>query len=146
MLLYQHMVTGYKQTNQTRPWIGWSRITSVCYEWAKFDQHLSLYCGSVKPKLQMGRGYWFLLESYEFLQKYTWKQLRFLSHWNNVEIYGTFKLFETSVNGNVTFTYITTFHCTSLLHEWFSPYKIFLLNSTVNIKLLLFCCWWWLAN
>ena len=27
---------------------------------AKSDQHLSLYCGSVKPKLQTGPGYWFL--------------------------------------------------------------------------------------
>ena len=26
----------------------------------KFDQHLSLYCGSVKPKFKTGPGYWFL--------------------------------------------------------------------------------------
>ena len=28
---------------------------------------------------------------------------------------GTFSLFETSVNDNVTFAYIMTFHCTSVL-------------------------------
>ena len=32
------------------------------------------------------------------------------SHWNNTEKNGTFSLFETSVNGNVTFAYIMTFH------------------------------------
>ena len=26
----------------------------------KFDQHLSLYCGFVKPKFKTGPGYWFL--------------------------------------------------------------------------------------
>ena len=26
----------------------------------KFDQHLSLYCGSIKPKFKTGPGYWFL--------------------------------------------------------------------------------------
>ena len=31
----------------------------------KFDQHLSLYCGSVKPKFKIGPGYWFLWESCE---------------------------------------------------------------------------------
>ena len=36
-------------------------VTSVCYQWERysisvaiFDQHLSLYCGAVKPKLQKG--------------------------------------------------------------------------------------------
>ena len=32
------------------------------------------------------------------------------SHWNNTEKNCTFSLFETSVNGNVTFAYIMTFH------------------------------------
>ena len=32
------------------------------------------------------------------------------SHWNNTEKNCTFSLFETSVNGNVTFAYIITFH------------------------------------
>ena len=32
------------------------------------------------------------------------------SHWNNTEKNWTFSLFETSVNGNVTFAYIMTFH------------------------------------
>ena len=31
----------------------------------KFDQQLSLYCGSVKPKFQTGPGYWSLWESCE---------------------------------------------------------------------------------
>ena len=33
---------------------------------SKFDQHLSLYSGSVKPKFKTGLGYWFLWESCEF--------------------------------------------------------------------------------
>ena len=38
----------------------------------KFDQHLSLYCGAVKPKLQTGPGYLFLWESCEtWFQKFT---------------------------------------------------------------------------
>ena len=49
---------------------------------SKFDQHLSLYCGSLKPKLQMGIGYWFLWDIISkftenvgnILQKYTWRQ------------------------------------------------------------------------
>ena len=28
----------------------------------KFYQHLSLYCGSVRIKLQVGPGYWFMRE------------------------------------------------------------------------------------
>ena len=47
-------------------------------------------------------------------QKYIWKQLQFLSHWNNMEKNGTLSLFETSVNGNMAFAYMT-FHCTSVL-------------------------------
>ena len=31
----------------------------------KFDQHLSLYCGSIKPKFKTGPGYWSLWESCE---------------------------------------------------------------------------------
>ena len=41
-------------------------LPCVCYQKerhgispAKFDQHMSLYCGSVKPKLQTGPGYRF---------------------------------------------------------------------------------------
>ena len=37
------------------------------------------------------------------------------SHWNNTEKNCTFSLFETSVNGNVTFAYIMTFHFHSVL-------------------------------
>ena len=32
---------------------------------SKFDQQLSLYCGSVKPKFKTGPEYWFLWESCE---------------------------------------------------------------------------------
>ena len=34
----------------------------------QIDQHLSLYCGSLKPKLQMGIGYWFL---WDIISKFT---------------------------------------------------------------------------
>ena len=37
------------------------------------------------------------------------------SHWNNTKKNCTFSLFETSVNGNVTFAYIMTFHFHSVL-------------------------------
>ena len=52
-------------------WVG-DTVTSVCVTmgniWlfsSKFHQHLSLYCGAVKLKLQTGPGYWFLWESCE---------------------------------------------------------------------------------
>ena len=54
-----------------RTWIGWSRRWSVLPMrnlWlfrGKFDKHLSLDCGAVKPKLQTGLGYWFMWESCE---------------------------------------------------------------------------------
>ena len=49
------------------------------------------------------------------------------SHWNNTEKNCTFSLFETSVDGNVTFAYIMTFHFHSVLHFQFSTHC---LNST----------------
>ena len=74
MLWYRHMVTGSKQTHQSMNWM----TPLVMYyllcvlpmgkTWhfsGKFDQHLSLYCGSVKPKFKTGQGYWFLWESCE---------------------------------------------------------------------------------
>ena len=68
MLPYQDVVTGSKHTNQTM-----NRMIAhyfcVCERYgilaAKFDQLLSLYCDSVKVKLQTGPGYWFLWESCE---------------------------------------------------------------------------------
>ena len=35
-------------------------MRKMWYFTGKYDQHLSLYCGSVKPKLQTGSGYWFM--------------------------------------------------------------------------------------
>ena len=49
----------------------------------------------------------------QFLQIYIWKKLQFLSH-SPVEKNGMFSLFDTSVNGSVTFAYIITFHCTNV--------------------------------
>ena len=50
------------------------------------------------------------------------------SHWNNTEKNCTFSLFETSVNGNVTFAYIMTFHFHSVYTGWeiywFLPEKL----------------------
>ena len=53
----------------------------------------------------------------QFLQNCIWKQLQFLSYLNNTEKNETFSLFETSVNGSVTFAYIMVFHCTSVLQN-----------------------------
>ena len=63
----------------------------------KYDQHLSLYCASVKPKFKTGSGYWFLWESYELpFPEFTdnfgtassnlcLKAVQFfLSHWDNM--------------------------------------------------------------
>ena len=59
------------------------------------------------------------------------------SHWNNSEKNCTFSLFETSVNGNVTFAYIMTFHFHSVL------LSLFLVSNFIwyNLKTLqcLFC-------
>ena len=63
-------------------------MRKICDFRGKFDQHLSLFRGTVKPKFQTGPEYWFLWGSFEK---------------NNVEKNVTFSLFETSVNGNVTF-------------------------------------------
>ena len=35
-------------------------VLKISHFSGKFDQHLSLYCGSVKPKFKTGSGYWFL--------------------------------------------------------------------------------------
>ena len=102
-ILHARVVTVSKQTNQTMNRM-FEHYFSVCYRWqryviseAKFDQHLPLYCGSVKPKWPRRPAYWFLWESFEMwflkftdslgivLQKYTWEQLQLLSHWNNME-------------------------------------------------------------
>ena len=40
-------------------------IVKIWHFSGKFDQHLSLYCGSVKPKFKTGPGYRFLWESCE---------------------------------------------------------------------------------
>ena len=84
----------------------------------KFDQHLSLYCGSVKAKFKTGPGYWFLLVTiskllwqfwHSFL-KYLFKTtVSFLPHWNIVEKNGELCLFETGVKETMTFAYIMTF-------------------------------------
>ena len=92
----------------------------------KFNQNLSTQCGAVKLKLHTGPGYWFLWKSWEiWFPKFTdnygivsskmhLKAVAILkSHWNNVEKNGTFSLFETSVDGSITFAYIMTFHCNS---------------------------------
>ena len=103
-------------------------IRNIRHFSGKFDQHFSLYCGSVKPKLPTGPGYWFLSM---WIPKFTdnfgkvsskirLKASKFLAHWNNVKKNGTFILFGTSVNGNVTFACIMTFHCISAykLVQW----------------------------
>ena len=94
----------------------------------KFDQDLPMYCGSVKPKFYglgdrfsvLVRVLWVMISKIycQFCQSFfknTFESsYNLLSHWNNVEKNGTFSLFETIVNGNVTFSYIMTFHCTSV--------------------------------
>ena len=91
-----------------------------------FDQRLSLDCGSVKAKFKTVPGCWFLCESCELrFPKFTdnnytvssnihLKADPFLPRSNYVNKSDAFSLFETSVNGNVTFAYIMTFHCTSV--------------------------------
>ena len=81
----------------TRAWIVWSHLImqhllcvlpmkKIWHFNGKFDQDLSLYCGSVKSKFQIGLGGRFLWEScelwspiywqfWQFLQKYIWKHL-----------------------------------------------------------------------
>ena len=82
---------------------------------AKFDQHLSLYCGSENRSSRQSLD----IDSCESLVSYDFQNLptilaqflqstlknssNFLTHWNNVEKNGAFTLFETSVNGDVTF-------------------------------------------
>ena len=91
---------------------------------SKFDQHLSLYCGSSQAEFQTGLGYGeanlLVMISKIYWQfwhtffKYTCgSSYNFLFHWNNVEKNGMFSLFDISVNGSVTFVCILMFHCTS---------------------------------
>ena len=61
----------------------------VCHQWERHgtsDHHLSLNCGLVKPKLQIGLGYWhrmgydfqnLLTILAQFLEICTWKQIQF---------------------------------------------------------------------
>ena len=76
MLSHQHIVTASKlETNQSMNQMI-AQVIHMCVLpvkkiWhfnSKFDQHLSLYCGSLKPKLQMGIGYWFL---WDIISKFT---------------------------------------------------------------------------
>ena len=90
----------------------------------KFDQHLSLYCGSVKPKFKTGPGYGIFCESrmsYDFQNLLTilaqFLQISlYISSSNvypNLEKNGAFSLSETSVNGKVpkgTVPFNTEFH------------------------------------
>ena len=130
MLSHQHMVTASKlQTNQSMNQMI-AQVIHMCVLpvkkiWhfsSKFDQHLSLYCGSLKPKLQMGIGYWFFV-GYNF-QIY-WKFWHHSSkiHLKAVVIFvplkyvernGMFGSFNTSVNGNVMLAHIMTFPFTSV--------------------------------
>ena len=59
------------------------------------------------------------------------------SHWNNTEKNCTFSLFETSVNGNVTFAYIMTFHFHSIFKRLFFKGQ----RLSTNHKMLLFVSW-----
>ena len=66
-VMIRHMVTGSKQTHQSESMIALIQyllcvlpMVKIWHFSSKFDQHLSLYCGPVKPKLKTGPGYWFL--------------------------------------------------------------------------------------
>ena len=118
----------------TRAWIRWSHrwysIFCVYYQWERYGTSVAnliniCHCIMVQKNWNYRRDWdigsceslviWFqnlLTILAWFLQKCIWKQLQFQSHLNNVEKNGTFSLFETSVNGNMTFAYIMTFHCT----------------------------------
>ena len=65
---------------------------------SKFDQHLSLYCDSLKPKFKTGPGYWFLWEACELgFPKFTdsfGTAVPIFNPLNNMEKNGTFSLFE----------------------------------------------------
>ena len=75
----QHRAGQLVPNKPTWAWIRWScrwsNSLELCYQckrkiWhcsGKFDQHLSLYCDAVKPKLQTGTGYWFLFESWDII-------------------------------------------------------------------------------
>ena len=87
----------------------------MCYQWERYGTSAAnlikiCYC-IVVPQNQNYRLGWeigscespvsydfqnLLTIFVQFLQKYIWKQLQFLSHWNNVQKNGTFSLFETS--------------------------------------------------
>ena len=84
-------------------------------------------CGAVKPILQTGPGYWFLCQSCEvWFPKstvncgcFSENSLESSYNFNPIKITcteknGSFSLFETNVNDNLTFAYIMTFHCTSV--------------------------------
>ena len=77
-----------------------------------------LRIGSLETKNLAGVSHWVMLTLYRkatrhlapfFDTSFQSARLNF-SHWNNTEKNCTFCLFETSVNGNVTFAYIMTFH------------------------------------
>ena len=61
----KHMVHNMQGKIYFYPEVVWNSLKFMRYQWERYgtsaacDQHLSLYCGSVKAKLQMGLGYWF---------------------------------------------------------------------------------------
>ena len=94
---------------------------TIWYFSGKFDQHLSLYCGSVTPKLLTGPGYWFLWVLWDMISKIYWQlwhsffkihlKTQFWSHWNNMEKNGRFSVCLTPVSMHV-FAYSTLWRFT----------------------------------
>ena len=68
------------------------------------------------------------------------------SHWNNTEKNCTFSLFETSVNGNVTFAYIMTFHFHNVLDwdQWWQRCHLQTYSDHITILIVLkIYQWYW---
>ena len=63
MLLLKHMEIGSNNQRMNRMIAQVIPVRKMWYFSGKFDQHLSLYCGSVKPKLQMGPGRYIFFRS-----------------------------------------------------------------------------------
>ena len=80
-------------------------VVKIWHFSSKFDHHLSLHCGSTKPKFKTGLLYWFLWESCELrFPEFTdnfgtdssnihLNAVQFLSHWHNMERNDAFSLF-----------------------------------------------------
>ena len=127
MLWYRHAVSGSKQMH-------WSMhrmialviqyLLCVCYQWqiwhfsGKFNQHLSLYCGSAKPKFETGPGYWFLWVLWVTISKMYWQfwQSFFKYTWQNSSNFYPIEITWRKVERSVCLkpAYIMTFHCTSV--------------------------------